>query len=565
MAHRSIFSREIFLYSLITLLAVILRFAGLDGTSLNEFEATAALPAYQLAGGGQPALGAQPGYVLLTSLVFGLIGSSEFLARLWPALFGLALVALPYFWRDLLGKKAALVLAFLLAIDPGLVAVSRLAGGAMIALSATLMALTAWRGGRPVPAGVLAAVALLAAPTVYVGVAAAGLVWVSLRIPIEVDKDGVRNAGLGALAVLLLGATLFFSVPQGLAGVGGTLSAFIGGISPLAAFGLGATLFTLVGYAFPALIFGGLGIWRAWRRDEPVGRMLSLFAIFALALILVNPNRQAADLLWVVLPLWALAAQAISVYLAAPRDEPVAAIGEAGLMLLLAAFLVPTLARAADFGFLLAASPENPLPSISSQGMITLFVLGIAGLATALIALGWSRRAAAQGLAWAVAAVFALFLLSASSRFSRQELTAANELWSPGPAAGQLGILRETLSDLSFWNEGQQAALPIEVRSESSALLWALRDHDRVDSAAAPALAITTAEGEMPAEFAAYRGQSFALSVQRAWDGWPPNFFAWFLFRQAPTQSQQLILWANADLFADAGSVDLTPAEGDAP
>ena len=565
MAHRSICSREIFFYSLIILLAIILRFAGLHGTPLNEFEATAALPAYELAQGGQPALGAQPGYVILTSLVFGLIGSSESLARLWPALFGLALVALPYFWQDLLGKKVALVLAFLLAIDPGLVAVSRLAGGAVIAISAALMALTAWRRGLPVLSGGLAAFTLFGAPTIYVGVAAAGLVWVTLRIPMELDKDALRNAGLGALAVLLLGGTLLFSVPQGLAGVGGTFSAFIGGLPPFAGVGLGAALFTLIGYAFPALIFGGLGIWQAWRRDESVGRVLSLFAAFALALILINPNRQAADLLWFVLPLWALAAQAISVYLVVPQDEPVAAIGEASLMLLLAAFLVPTLARAADFGFLLAASPENPLPGISSQGMIALFVFGIAGLATALIALGWSRRAAAQGLVWAMAAAFALFLLSASSRFSRHELTAANELWSPGPAAGQLGILRETLGDLSFWNQGQQAALPIEVRSESSALIWALRDYDQGDSAAAPALAITTAEGETPAEFAAYRGQSFALSVQRAWEGWPPNFFAWFLFRQAPTQSQQLILWANADLFADAGSVDLTPAEGDAP
>jgi hypothetical protein len=166
---------------------------------------------------------------------------------------------------------------------------------------------------------------------------------------------------------------------------------------------------------------------------------------------------------------------------------------------------------------------------------------------------------------WAVVAVFVVFLLSASSRFSRHELTTANELWSAGPAAGQLGILRETLGDLSFWNEGQQAALPIELRSENPALLWTLRDYDRADSAAVPALAITTAEGETPAEFAAYRGQSFALSVQRAWENWPPNFFAWLLFRQAPNQSQQLILWANTDLFADAGSVDLTPIESDAP
>jgi hypothetical protein len=53
-------------------------------------------------------------------------------------------------------------------------------------------------------------------------------------------------------------------------------------------------------------------------------------------------------------------------------------------------------------------------------------------------------------------------------------------------------------------------------------------------------------------EFAEYRGQSFAAWVQRAWQGWPPNFFAWLFYRQAPTQTAQIVLWAKEDLFPDA-------------
>ena len=563
MAQRTPLSREHFFYALILLLALVLRFGSLGGAPLNEFEATAALPASQLASGAQPSPGEQPGYVLLTSLLFGLFGSGEFLARFWPALFGLALVALPYFWRDLLGKNVALLLAFILAIDPGLVAVSRLASGQMLALCTALLALTAWRHGRPVLAGLLAALALLSSPLVYFGLGAALLVWATLRMPVHLDKIALRSFTLAALAVLLLGGTLLFSVPGGLAGAGQVFYSFFTGFPSFAGLGLGAIFFVLLGYALPALIFGGLGAWRGWRQGDPVGRALSLFAAYAFFLVLVNPSRQAADLLWILLPLWALAAHELSRYLHAPEDEPVATIGETGLMLLLAAFLVPTLARLADSGFFLAPGPDNAFPAISSHGTIALFVLGIAGLATALIALGWARRAAAQGLVWALAIVFALFLLSASTRFSRLEATAANELWSPGTAAGQLGILRASLADLSFWNQGQPAALPVEVRIESSSLRWALRDYAQVGSdSRLPALAITSGEGETPAEFAAYRGQSFALSVQRGWESWPPNFFAWLLFRQAPTQSQQVILWANPDLFADTASVD---PESDTP
>jgi len=553
MAQRTPLSREHFVYFLIFLAACLLRFAALGAAPLNEFEASSALPAAQLAEGGQPPLGGQPGYVLLTSLLFGLFGSSEFLARFLPALFGVAVAMLPYFWRDLLGRKTALVLALFLAIDPGLVAVSRLAAGNMLAVAGALLALTAWRYGQPALASGLAALALLSAPSIYFGIGAALLVWAMLRAPLQVDGPALRKAAFVFLAVLLLGGTLLFRVPQGLSGVGQVFSAFFGGLNSFPGLGVLTIFLALLGYAFPALIFGGLGALRAWRQDESVGKILSLFAASAFLLILLNPSRQAADLLWVVLPLWVLAATEMSSYLHAPEEEPAAAIGEAGLMLLLAAFLVPTLARIAN-------------QAVSPQAIIVLFVLGIAGLATALIALGWSRRSAFMGLVWALALISVVFLLSASSRFSHLETASANELWSPGPAAGHFGLLLTTVDDLSFWDQGQADALPIEVRVESAALQWALRNYEQSDSGSSTlALAITTAEGETPAEFASYRGQSFALSAWRAWEGWPPNFFAWLLFRQAPTQTQQAILWANANLFPDAEfSVQAAP-EGTTP
>jgi len=35
-----------------------------------------------------------------------------------PVLLGSSLILIPWFWRDVLGKQAALVLAFGMAIDP---------------------------------------------------------------------------------------------------------------------------------------------------------------------------------------------------------------------------------------------------------------------------------------------------------------------------------------------------------------------------------------------------------------------------------------------------------------
>jgi hypothetical protein len=560
MAQRSSLSREHLFYFLILLLAIALRFAGLGVASLNEFEASAALPAAQLAASAPADLGAQPGYVLLTSLLFGLVGSSEFVARLFPALLGVVLVLLPFFWRDLLGKKAALVFALLLAVDPGLVSISRLASGSMLALAAALLALTAWRYQHAALAGMLAAFAIFSAPLIYVGIGALLLTWASQQISLYLDRPSLRKAGLAFLGTLALGGTLFLSVPQGISGVGQVLSAFLFGLPNLPGSSLLTILLAMLGYAWPALVFGGLGALRAWRQSDPVARPLSVFTSFALLLVVLNPSRQIADLVWVLLPLWALAAIEISRYLQAPDEEPAAAIGEASLMLVLAAFLVPMLARIANQGGFIV-----PEAGGYAQFIVVAFVIGIALLATVLIALGWSRRSAMLGLAWAGALLSMLFLLSASTRFARIETTAANELWSPGPAAGQLGIMLITLDDLSFWDQGAAGSLAIDVRTDSAALGWALRGLQTIeDQAATSTLAVTLAE-DTPTDFADTRGQSFALNLQRAWEGWPPNFLAWLLFRQAPVQSQQLILWADTDLFADAILDNSSVPEGTTP
>jgi len=61
-----------------------------------------------VAQGAHPALGSQPAYILLTSIVFFFYGGgTDFLARLVPALVGSALVLVPFLFRDRL-KRAPL-------------------------------------------------------------------------------------------------------------------------------------------------------------------------------------------------------------------------------------------------------------------------------------------------------------------------------------------------------------------------------------------------------------------------------------------------------------------------
>ena len=61
------------------------------------------------------------------ALIFSLFGDSNFTARLLPAFFGTALVALPYFLRRQLGRWGSLAVATLLAFSPLLLYFSRYA------------------------------------------------------------------------------------------------------------------------------------------------------------------------------------------------------------------------------------------------------------------------------------------------------------------------------------------------------------------------------------------------------------------------------------------------------
>ena len=137
---------EPWFYILAILVAVAFRMVNLTSLPLSDFEASEALNAFHLASGSQPVSGNQPLYTLITSSLFFIFGSSDFLARFLPVLAGCALVFLPLLMRNELGKLPAIILTFGMAIDPALVTLSRQAGSVMPAMVLTLAAICfAWK------------------------------------------------------------------------------------------------------------------------------------------------------------------------------------------------------------------------------------------------------------------------------------------------------------------------------------------------------------------------------------------------------------------------------------
>ncbi|MEM7127724.1 MAG: hypothetical protein AAF702_15425 [Chloroflexota bacterium] len=141
-------------YAAILVVAAFIRFFNLAGEPLGTAEAATSWIAWVAAAGlGDSITEAEilaesmpptsPLFYSLQSLLFWIAGGSDWLARFLPALAGTVLVWFIWFMRLDIGRYVAIVLALLLAIDPWLVAHSRLADGTILSILCGLVILAA--------------------------------------------------------------------------------------------------------------------------------------------------------------------------------------------------------------------------------------------------------------------------------------------------------------------------------------------------------------------------------------------------------------------------------------
>ncbi len=367
---------ESVLYVIAFILAAALRFVQLGALPLSDIEAEWALDALRVAEGTHPLLGPQPIYILPTSALFFLFGDSNFLARFIPALTGSALILVPYLFRERLKPVPALLLAFFLALDPGLVSLSRQAGSLIPALTFVLLAWAFWWNARPRAAGVFAGLALLSGPSVWAGLLGLGLAWILRRTmerpPASVrnekqDETGEASQGEESIrwddlkialtfggATILLGGTLFLLSPNGLSAWLNALPDYLAGwLQPSGVPG-GRLMFTLLAYQPLAVVFGLVAVVRGWWHGRRRYIRLSLWLLAAALVALFYPARQVADLAWVLVPLWALAALELSNHTLIFFEERREVTGMALLVLILLVFSWLNYAG-------IALDPRNPV------------------------------------------------------------------------------------------------------------------------------------------------------------------------------------------------------------
>ncbi|MEP7133526.1 MAG: hypothetical protein ABI904_01210, partial [Chloroflexota bacterium] len=309
---------EGWLYGLAFLIAIALRFIQLGAAPLTDSEATLALQALHLAQGQSPLLAPQTAYILFTSLFFAILESTNFMARILPALAGSALVFVPYVFREKLKPRPALILAFLFAIDPGLVALSRLSGGTILAVTFLLFAWGMWTNRHLTAAGIFLGLALLSGPSIWSGFLILGLTWLFLRgmnpkptadqQPLTDDQqseqpDSIvnrkseivnRNILIPLITTLLLAGTLFFTAPNGLSAALASIPAYLKGWVSPSTMTTGRTLLTFAAYEGLGIALAIFSLIRGFRTNSK--RILRLSLWLVVALLLATFYRQTNEL-----------------------------------------------------------------------------------------------------------------------------------------------------------------------------------------------------------------------------------------------------------------------------
>jgi hypothetical protein len=584
------FKNEGWLYGLAFLVALGFRLIQLGASPLTDSEATLALQALQIAQGKAPLLGSQPAYILFTSILFAVINATNFMARLIPALAGSMLVFAPYFFSEKIKARPALILAFLLAIDPGLVALSRQASGTMLAVAFLLFAWAMWRLRRLVPAGIFAGLALLSGPSLWAGLFVLGLTWVflqgmeakptsaettdqspvssSLVSNLQSSSLELRPALLALLVTLLFGGTLFFLSPNGLSAWLSALPGYLRGWTAPSSMSSGRVLLTFLAYEPLGIFLAILSLIRGYRTRSR--RILRLGLWLGVALLLAIFYRQASALVWAILPLLTLAALELSRALNIFADERVeVGVVVLALMILLVYIWFDVSKIAMDPVSNLAATA---LPffgrTIQLAGAAYMVLLGaflIMILCVSFVAFGWSVRTAWLGTTWALVIYLGIYSLAAAWGASGLRYPTGVELWSSDPAPAQPELLLASVDDVSEFSLGHDTSQPVIVMGiDSPALEWVLRDRpvelvSTLDPQVAPPIVITPVMSDLGLP-AAYRGQDFIWRQRPRWQEIQnPEWIRWLVFRQLAQEDETIVLWVRDDLFPDARETSQQP------
>ena len=565
------FKYEGWLYILAFALALALRLTQLGLMPLSDAEALPALQALQIAQGVKTTLEPHPFYILSTSVLFFLFGGgTNFLARLVPALVGSLLVFAPRLLFDgRIKPRPGLILAFFLALDPGLVSLSRQAASPIIAITFLLFTLAYIDKRRPDLVGVFGALTLLSGPSIWQGLLSIGIplaifVGLSQRQKPKLDEQAetsdepeivdaplfeVRDAILPFIATFIIAGSLFFIVPNGLSAALGSLPTYISSWLTTSDVSTGRLFLSLLIYQPLAVLLALIALMRGWVTGSARVIPISLWLLVSVLIVVFMPSHQVSDLAWMLIPLYTMAALELARSFDIYPEERSEVFG----VIFLTAFIwIFAWLDFAGMVWLPVGSPEFVTRFWLLLGALALIVISLV-----LVAAGWSVRTARIGGVWGMTLVLSVLAFSGTLGSAGLRGLSYPELWWHENLPMQADLLEATVREVSEIGLGNDFAAPVVINGiDSPALEWALREHsvqvvDTLDVSSSPYFVITVDQTN-PTLVSAYRGQDFSWRQTPLWSiANSGDWIRWVILREMPMSGETIILWARDDLFLD--------------
>lgn len=549
-------------YKLLLLLALVLalsmRLVNLNQPSLTDNEAQLALQAFGVVKGQSTNIGGQPGYVALTSLLFFIFGSSNFFARLWPALFGAGLVLVPCLFRKHMDDEVGVLLAFIIALEPGLIALSRTADGAMITITALLTAIGFLFNKKIVPSGILFAVSMAGSEKFWPLVLALGITGLVTSFkkedkkPVIQKKENPRwqELGITFLITLLLISSQFFLYPKGISGIGSGFVNYLKSWQQSANLSVLNFLLVCLSTQLPAIILAIWALISGLKIKSKTTRFLGFWWGIGLILGVLNPSLNTLTAVMINLPVFLLAAIQINrIIEKLVIHSNVVSLVEFGATVSLLLFSVFNLLNLVNF-------PSNDPILIRNRLIGTLLPLALWIAFTMLMAWGWDLISTRSGLIIGTGLLLLAVLAGSGWKAAGLGSRPENELLaSPGFITGEES-LSQSIAEVSRWNYGQAASIDVDVVGlNSPSLIWALRNLKMVTADSVfptnttPSIVISSLETMIQTQ-TLYRGQLVSWSVQPDWFQmkWQ-DWIKWGFLRIIPQQKESIILWVRNDLF----------------
>ena len=554
---RSEKEQHLFVWFLLAFLVGLgLRLWRLGSMRFTLAEAQIAQSTWQMALGKAAELPGNMSYAGLSALLFTVFEPTFFFARLMTALFGSSLILVPWFWRDRIGKKAALLLAIGLAIDPILLSFSRQIVTPIFVVAGLAWAATALKYKRPVLTGALLALAFLGGYSFWM-VALIGLV-AYLVLPKNetqsVDLTPFRSKSfllpfLTSFAIsLALISSAFLLNTEGLGGIAAGLVDFVHIFANAYELLVYQPIIIAIAYSILPLIFSFWSLMDDLRAKQPIRNLPFLIGWGLSLLLCVLLGRQDLGMLvFAAVFAWLGAATHIASIIDTKPEAREVVFGVMVFQVVILGYLQMVSRR-------LISVPSNT-QDFRFAALAVLAGVLLLVITTILVGMGWSREVSRQAFQKSLLIMLIVLTLGLGLRSIRSQQDSTTLSLLAGPILLPNNDVESIVDEIDREGRADKTEITYYLGDLEQQFSWFFRNQVDWESAQ-NVLQADLMLSESAQDFSAadtYRGRNMELfrridqQVVK-----PVDFLKTMLGEPLPMVSQIGVLWVRLNLFTGA-------------